>query len=540
MVGKNKSIVEKKEEMCHSLGIMSVGIIDMASYVEYRCSACKKEIKNTAVQCKKCIKLFYHPGCVNKHRVYNKHQELLKCEGPFEEINIESDKEDMRRAVTGGNSEERKGFVEFTGVAGVGASVSGSSKKPLSIDIKIDWLMETVKEMKDEVAGKKELRVMIREIISSELEIVKQELKQEIYELRKKIQGGITEVTENTHRSYSDVVLERKKESVIIVQSKKQQESEVTRKLVKERIDVKNMAVGITQLRKGNKGSVILGCDNEGEMMKLKASVQDKLGEDYNIMEPKGVKPKIKIVNVGEEEMALEEESLMNVIRKQNKIDGNREGCHMRMIKKIVKEKRDDVKYRKGGEIGSLILEVDEETHESLIAHKQKIQQQVMKKMNPAVLVLSETRLIADIEDNEVNIPGYSVVRCDAENRYTGGVMMHRADLGGVAAQRAGLGGSAAQRAGLGRPELESSGRGMVPTVSRAALIYPQTLGPGGRDAWWNRSGSTALWYAVPAASRAGALRGASGVASSCVTSQLLLPTDFPRRLEFCDLLTDK
>lgn len=45
--------------------------------------------------------------------------------------------------------------------------------------------------------------------------------------------------------------------------------------------------------------------------------------------------------------------------------------------------------------------------------------------MKPAVLALSETRLIVDIEDSEINVPGYSVVRCDAENRSTGGVMLY-------------------------------------------------------------------------------------------------------------------
>lgn len=48
-----------------------------------------------------------------------------------------------------------------------------------------------------------------------------------------------------------------------------------------------------------------------------------------------------------------------------------------------------------------------------------------MKKMNPAILALSETRLIDDIEDSEVNVPGYSIARCDAENRNTGGVVLY-------------------------------------------------------------------------------------------------------------------
>lgn len=53
-----------------------------------------------------------------------------------------------------------------------------------------------------------------------------------------------------------------------------------------------------------------------------------------------------------------------------------------------------------------------------------------MKKANPTFLALSETRLIPEIEDSEINMPGYSVVRCDAENRNTGGVIVYvRSDI---------------------------------------------------------------------------------------------------------------
>jgi len=59
------------------------------------------------------------------------------------------------------------------------------------------------------------------------------------------------------------------------------------------------------------------------------------------------------------------------------------------------------------------------------MAHKDEIQHQIMKKINPAFLALSETRLIEDIEDNEVNILGYSTIRCNAETRNTGGGLFY-------------------------------------------------------------------------------------------------------------------
>jgi len=59
------------------------------------------------------------------------------------------------------------------------------------------------------------------------------------------------------------------------------------------------------------------------------------------------------------------------------------------------------------------------------MAHKDEIQHQIMKKINPAFLALSETRLTEDIEDNEVNVLGYSMIRCNAETRNTGGVVLY-------------------------------------------------------------------------------------------------------------------
>ncbi|KAM0736381.1 hypothetical protein ACS0PU_010342 [Formica fusca] len=119
--------------------------------------------------------------------------------------------------------------------------------------------------------------MMIKKIVRQELE----NFKQEMGELRRMIQEGTSGPSEGAQRSYSDAVKENKKENIIIVKSKMQQESEVTKKLIKEKIDIKNMPVGVTKLKKGSKGTVILGCETEEEMEKLKATVQAKLGENF-------------------------------------------------------------------------------------------------------------------------------------------------------------------------------------------------------------------------------------------------------------------
>lgn len=344
--------------------MISVGNADMTDteYVEYRCSACKKEIKSLVVQCKACVKLFYHPGCAGKHRIYNKVNELVKCEGPFEQFSIESGKVEMKKTPTvTGSGRERTGS---TGSAGSASNATGSANKPSGMEAKIDWLVRTVKEMRDEMACKKEIKTMIQEIVREELGSIKQEFE----EIRKSIQEGLKGPSGDIPRSYCEAVRERKKESVIIVKPKGQQESEVTKQVVKEKIDIKKMAIGVTKLRKGSKGTVILGCESEEEMKKLKTTVQDKMGTDYKIMEPRGAETKLKIINVGEEEMKLEEEDIINTIKRQNKLNDEREGFYMKIVKKIMKGKKDDgIQQRREKGDGSIILVVDEDTHERML-----------------------------------------------------------------------------------------------------------------------------------------------------------------------------
>jgi hypothetical protein len=318
-------------------------------YAEYRCSACRKAIKSRVVKCKTCPKLFYHPGCVNKHKIIDRNQEYVPCKGPFEEFFIDSEK---APAPAGRDRTSSTGSTGSTGAF----TTSSSGNKGSSIDIKIDWIIRTVKEIKDEAVRKNEIKIMIKEVVQEELGSVKQEMEN----LKKIIQGIEYGSKGGTQRSYSEAVREKKKESLIIVKPKLQQESEDTKKVIKEKVDIKNMAMGVTKLKKGSKGVVIMGCETGEEVKKLKETVQAKLGENYKVTESKS-KPKIKIININLEEMNLEDNELINTIKKQNKIDT----VNMRIVKRMVKAKNKE--QRRGNEEGSIIMEVDEETHEMIL-----------------------------------------------------------------------------------------------------------------------------------------------------------------------------
>jgi len=63
------------------------------------------------------------------------------------------------------------------------------------------------------------------------------------------------------------------------------------------------------------------------------------------------------------------------------------------------------------------------------MAYKEEINQ-VLKRINSAILILSETRMTADIDESEVNVPGCNIIRCDTENRYIRRIMLYvRSDI---------------------------------------------------------------------------------------------------------------
>jgi len=63
------------------------------------------------------------------------------------------------------------------------------------------------------------------------------------------------------------------------------------------------------------------------------------LSENFKITELLQRKPKIKIINVGEEEIKMEDIDLVDTIKKQNRIEATSEDFHIRILKKLIKEK---------------------------------------------------------------------------------------------------------------------------------------------------------------------------------------------------------
>lgn len=131
-------------------------------------------------------------------------------------------------------------------------------------------------------------------------------------------------------------------------------------------MDIKSLLVEITKIRKGGKGTNILGCESKKEVVKLKETVQEKLGENFDIIELRRKKPKLEIITINEEIMNLKED-IIETIKKQNEIVGNIRETYIKIVKKIIRSKKENKsqpRRERRKEDGSLIIEVDKWTHE--------------------------------------------------------------------------------------------------------------------------------------------------------------------------------
>lgn len=111
------------------------------------CRQCKKEVKTELFKCINCNK-FYHPSCCKQYRVHNRANELVPCDGKIEKYTVTLENGN----VTGECSKEYKEIDKENRGSCLEEDVPGVIKK---LDSRIDNIYRIVKEVKDEMMGKK-------------------------------------------------------------------------------------------------------------------------------------------------------------------------------------------------------------------------------------------------------------------------------------------------------------------------------------------------------------------------------------------------
>lgn len=137
--------------------------------------------------------------------MYNSKNDLVACSGKCEIFTIKDNN-------TGEESSAR----------GKSSTMEGSQVQVQdpNMESKINWLMRKVR---DEMINKSEIKNIITSIVRDDLESFKKELGH-MRKMWNIMSNG------DASRSYCDAVKEKKKENVIIIKPKEQQESEKTKK----------------------------------------------------------------------------------------------------------------------------------------------------------------------------------------------------------------------------------------------------------------------------------------------------------------------
>lgn len=157
----------------------------------------------------------------------------MRCEGSFERIANENER------IEWDNRQDK----EILNVSESPNTETSSGNNARFEDIKMEWIMGKIGEMSKELASKSDLIEMIRQMIREELENYKREMEEMI---EKKLKGNSNK-TGCDRGNYNEVVKDKRNENLVIVKSRREQDSNVTKKIVQEKVDIKNLAVDITK-----------------------------------------------------------------------------------------------------------------------------------------------------------------------------------------------------------------------------------------------------------------------------------------------------
>ncbi|KAK5646482.1 hypothetical protein RI129_004946 [Pyrocoelia pectoralis] len=162
------------------------------------------------------------------------------------------------------------------------------SMKKLGLKAALGSIIESVKICSEKIEGCKEA---INQQTGSIAEVMN--------ENQGKIECSISHLSETKSVSYADKLKLKKHEPVLIIKPKKQEQNSMeTKAEIKKSIDPTNLDV--SGLRSIRNGGVLIECNNEDTMNKVKETVESKLGPTYEVKIPRKKLPRVKIVGITE------------------------------------------------------------------------------------------------------------------------------------------------------------------------------------------------------------------------------------------------
>lgn len=156
-----------------------------------------------------------------------------------------------------------------------------------------------------------------------EIFLIVKSLQADNQSLREEIKSLKSIVLKNQNNSYASAVVQRstqtnKNEPVIIIKPKSSQQSKTTKNDVINSVNPADLSVGVSVMRECKQGAVVIGCDDEKSLNKLKTSIIDEIGDKYKVEESKLKNPRLKILNVEITDTDDDANLIKNIIAQNN------------------------------------------------------------------------------------------------------------------------------------------------------------------------------------------------------------------------------
>lgn len=112
---------------------------------------------------------------------------------------------------------------------------------------------------------------------------------------------------------FSDVVKNNVQPPLIIRPKNSRQDSAVTKNVLEQKINPADIAASVSKIKQVSNGCVVVQCENKQSLESFKKQTENTLGRDYEITTAKMLNPKIKILNVKEEQLRDTDQFLTNL-----------------------------------------------------------------------------------------------------------------------------------------------------------------------------------------------------------------------------------
>ncbi|KAJ3640291.1 hypothetical protein Zmor_003600 [Zophobas morio] len=157
---------------------------------------------------------------------------------------------------------------------------------------------------------------------------------------------------------YSDIMKNKTNPAVIIKPKHKEQHVEETKSVISNSINPVETNLQISKVRKTKDGGVLIGCSSSDETARFKKIAEEKLADNYEIKEVKGVLPRVKIVGLTRH---MSESELSELI--EYAVRTNSGFFNLNSVSKVIKV----YPTKSNQKIFQAVVELDRTTYENVI-----------------------------------------------------------------------------------------------------------------------------------------------------------------------------